>query len=224
MAINGKRGRLALAHSLIRRLIAPALAGSLLAGCGSLQTADFDPSVEDCQAVGFSCMSIGDTYREAGNPTMAERYYLLSARAGDPARQTMLGRRYMAGAGIRRDPPAGEYWLQQAAAQGHADAQYYLGLEYVGGKNLPKDYAKAVHWYQKAADQGDHRAQNNLGVRYAYGQGVEKNYYIAQSYYQKAAAQGNEHAIKNLASLADTMKATDPKTLKAMKAASKAAE
>ena len=118
----------------------------------------------------------------------------LAAGRGDAHAQIALGRMYLNGRGVPKDPAKRVEWLQKAAIHGEAEAQYLLGIVFGNGAGVPKDEPKAAEWLQKAALQGNAEAQFALGVMYTNGAGVSEDPVKAAEWYQKAAAQGYAEA------------------------------
>jgi uncharacterized protein len=82
--------------------------------------------------------------------------------------QLYLGRMYMMGQGVLKDPAKALMWFKASADQGNADAQFFLGSMYL----LPrKDIPEGMKWLHLSAEQGNKDAQYLLGK--AYFQGAE---------------------------------------------------
>jgi serine/threonine protein kinase len=93
-----------------------------------------------------------------------------------PQVQYEMGRKYLNGTGVKKDPAEALQWFQKSAAQGHAPAQNSLGSLYGRGEGVERNDREAVQWYRKAAEQENPLGQCNLGTMYLNGLGVEKNY------------------------------------------------
>lgn len=74
-----------------------------------------------------------------------------AAGAGDPVALYQTALRYLNGAGVRRDVPAGIERMEHAAEAGMGTAQLMLALMYAHGRNLPQDYEHAYVWASRAA-------------------------------------------------------------------------
>lgn len=61
-----------------------------------------------------------------------------AARAGNPAAQLEIGRRYYEGRGVRRDYRSAVRCWRLAADQGHAEARYHLAVCHVLGEGVKK--------------------------------------------------------------------------------------
>jgi len=82
------------------------------------------------------------------------------AEQGNADAQLFLGKMYMLGQGVLRDPDQAVKWFKAAAAQDNADAQYFLGAIYL----LPqKDVGEGLKWLRLSAEQGNQDAQFLLG-------------------------------------------------------------
>ncbi len=89
------------------------------------------------------------------------------AEQGNADAQFMLGKMYLKGQGVPRDPEQANKWFRRAAAQGNADSQFFLGASYL----LPhKDIAEGVKWMRLSAEQGNQDAQLLLGKAYLQGE------------------------------------------------------
>lgn len=82
------------------------------------------------------------------------------AEAGDPAAQTEMGLRLIAG-GAGNYPAAAE-WFRRAALQGYAAAQLEIGVMYVNGEGVAEDLHEAYAWYLLASQQGNAQASEYL--------------------------------------------------------------
>lgn len=88
------------------------------------------------------------------------------AEQGNPGAQMFLGRMYMLGEGVLKDPEQAIKWFKASASQGNADAQFFLGSMYL----LPRrDVAEGVKWLRLSAEQGNQDAQYLLGKAYLQG-------------------------------------------------------
>lgn len=88
------------------------------------------------------------------------------AEQGNADAQLYLGKMYMLGQGVLRDPDQAVKWLTASALQGNADAQFFVGSYYL----LPhRDVAEGVKWLRLSAEQGQQDAQLLLGKAYLQG-------------------------------------------------------
>ena len=88
------------------------------------------------------------------------------ADQGQAEAQLYLGKMYMMGQGVLKDPDKAIKWFKAAAYQGNADAQFFLGSIYL----LPQtDVAAGVKWLRLSAEQGNKDAQYLLGKAYIQG-------------------------------------------------------
>lgn len=88
-----------------------------------------------------------------------------SAEQGDVAAQAALGRMYLYGWGVAKDPATAARWLQRAAESGHAGSQKLLAHLYEGGIGVPKDAAQAERW-QRAGVAAASKGAPRPPVRY----------------------------------------------------------
>lgn len=122
----------------------------------------------------------------------------IRAEQGDAEAQYNLGRRYLLGEGVEKNPAEAVKWWRKAAEQGLAEAQFRLGGCYDRGEGVPKDELEAVKWIRKAAEQGQAAAQAIFGSHYDNGRGVPKNTAEAVKWYRLSAEQGFAGAQYNL--------------------------
>ena len=88
------------------------------------------------------------------------------AEQGNAYAQLYLGKMYMMGQGVLRDPEQAIKWLKASAVQGNADAQFFVGAYYL----LPhRDVAEGMKWLRLSAEQGQQDAQLLLGKTYLQG-------------------------------------------------------
>lgn len=111
-----------------------------------------------------------------------------TARVGDPAAMTLLGRILDEGLG---QPGAALPWYRKAADKGYADAQVQLAELYDAGEGVAQDIETAKSWYERAAAQNHEEALLALGQHYS----EDVNHKLtAVTYYSRAAALGNAAA------------------------------
>jgi uncharacterized protein len=148
------------------------------------------------------------------------------AERGDIRSENALGRMYIRGEGVARDPAEGTRWFKQAtdqtkaldaynsgdfalalktfrplAEKGQVLGQYILGLMYTNGQGVAENFPEGLQWLTKAAEQGEAKAQFSVGVIYFKGLGVTKNNTEALKWYRRAAEQGNPPAQYNLGAM-----------------------
>lgn len=88
------------------------------------------------------------------------------AEQGNADAQLLLGKMYMLGQGVLKDPDQSSKWFKASALQGNADAQFFLGSYYL----LPhRNVTEGVKWLRLSADQGNQDAQLLLGMTYLQG-------------------------------------------------------
>jgi TPR repeat protein len=121
----------------------------------------------------FSANSLAATDLESAKRAYHDKDYATAvqefsalADKGNPEAQLILGKMYMMGQGVPKDPEQANKWLKASAAQGNADAEFFLGAMYL----LPKkDIAEGVKWLRLSAEQGMQDAQYLLGKAYMTG-------------------------------------------------------
>ena len=89
------------------------------------------------------------------------------AEQGNPDAQLFLGKMYLKGQGVPKDPDQANKWFKQAAMQGNAESQFFLGAWYLLSH---RDIAEGLKWMQLSAEQGNQDAQLLLGKAYLQGE------------------------------------------------------
>jgi TPR repeat protein len=74
---------------------------------------------------------------------------------GDPNAQYNLGRLYLDGTGVAKDPRQAARWLNLAAEKGHYPSQALLGHMLLNGKGVPRERAKGLMWLTLAREAAD---------------------------------------------------------------------
>ncbi len=88
------------------------------------------------------------------------------AEKGNSEAQVILGKMYMLGRGVLKDPDQAMRWFKASGAQGNAEAQFFIGSYYL----LPRrNMAEGVRWLQLSSEQGNQDAQLLLGKTYMEG-------------------------------------------------------
>ncbi|MBE8182370.1 MAG: tetratricopeptide repeat protein [Candidatus Portiera sp.] len=90
-------------------------------------------------------------FREAGEGGHVEANYL-------------LGKMYVQGIGVSKDPIEAFQWFHNAADGGDASSQAILGAMYKLGEAVAQDDNKAEWWLRKAAEQGNIEAKYTLSI------------------------------------------------------------
>jgi TPR repeat protein len=124
-----------------------------------------------------------------------------SAALGDARSMSEIGKFYMAGDGVGKDPNEAAKWFRKAADAGNPSGMVFLAAMYAQGSGVPKDDGEAVRWFRKAADAGDRFGMDGLGQVYANGRGVPKDDAEAVRWFQKAADAGNPSGMYHLAAM-----------------------
>ncbi len=137
---------------------------------------------------------------DKGDFATALKIFRPLAERGDIRSENALGRMYIRGDGVARDPAEGTRWFQSATEQtkaldaynygdfalalktfrplaenGQVLGQYILGLMYTNGQGVGENFPEGLKWLTKAAEQGEAKAQFSVGVIYFKGLGVAKN-------------------------------------------------
>jgi len=120
-----------------------------------------------------------------------------AAEKGSARAQYMLGRLYVDGKGVARDPAVGTDWFRRSAEQGFVRAQYALGaLLYER-----RDHAGAQTWWLRAARAGSAEAMTSLGFLYADASTGQRDYVQARMWYELASRHGAPDSFRLRAAL-----------------------
>ena len=111
-----------------------------------------------------------------------------------------LGRDYLVGNGVPRDPAQSAYWYGKAADQGDPYAQNQIGYFYISGTGVQRDPATAVKWFSRAMAGGSEPAKLNLAVMYLKGDGVSTDIGFGISLLHQLGEKGNARAEDYLGS------------------------
>jgi TPR repeat protein len=116
-------------------------------------------------SAGADLKSAKRAYQQKDYATAFKEFTALAGQ-GNADAQFILGRMYLMGEGVLKDPDQAIKWFKTSAAQGNADAQFFLGSYYL----LPqRDIAEGVKWLRLSAEQGQQDAQYLLGKAYIQG-------------------------------------------------------
>lgn len=136
----------------------------------------------------------------------AVKWGTLAAEQGHAASQARLGRLYLAGEGVLRDPALGLSWVQKAAAQGYPSAEYTMGVACQYG-DAKGGLEGAAAWFRSAAESGEPKAQHEYGLALVNGDGVRVDRRSGAEWLRKAAEQGHVEAKEDLAQLMSMVEA-----------------
>lgn len=103
--------------------------------------------------------------------------------------QNTLGRMYLMGDGVAKEPSKALALFQKAASSGLAAAQNNLGVMYSAGDAVKQDFAKALTYFRIAANQGFSPAMLNLAEMYSEGYGVSRDPVEASQWRARAKGQ-----------------------------------
>ncbi len=110
------------------------------------------------------------------------------ADQGNADAQLFLGKMYLTGEGVLKDPDQAIKWFKASGEQGNADAQFFLGSIYL----LPhKNVAEGLKWLRLSADQGNQDAQLLLGQAYTNGNQELRRDPVQADMWLRLAAENN---------------------------------
>ena len=126
------------------------------------------------------------------NEVEGYRWIKMSADAGDPLSQFLIGTLLIQGRGVSKNTNEGIAWIKKSADAGNANALAKLGQDYYfGDDGLPKDLSKAVPLIKSAAEKGNPWACQTLGLLYLRGDGVPKDDDESSKWLTKSHQHGN---------------------------------
>jgi len=136
----------------------------------------------------------------------SERGFLLAleplAKRGDTIAQVILGKAYLSGDNVSKDPSEACKWFKQAAEKGDKEAAFILGLLTMDGVGVGEDFSEALKWLRKSAEQGYAKAQTALGdIYYGGNKDTKPDWKEAFVWYRKAAEQGETQAVRMIATM-----------------------
>ena len=144
-----------------------------------------------CVFFSFPTPASSDEIKEAekafivGNYERALTIARPMAESGDARAQTLMGKLFYFGYGVKWSDYKAVEWWKLAVNQGNAEAQYWLSHMHTGGFGIYTDKAKAKSLLLKSASQNYAPAQHSLGTRFY----KKKDYKLALEWLQKAAKQ-----------------------------------
>jgi uncharacterized protein len=121
------------------------------------------------------------------NARAAARWFLRSAKAGNPSGQIHFGICLSDGRGVRRDDVEALRWFRRALLQRYSIAPTNIASVYQHRGNN----RRAMFWYQRAAAWGDGDALVEVGCRYYAGVGVRRDPVQAVRCFLKAITSKN---------------------------------
>ncbi len=150
-----------------------------------------------------SVLSEGETYYRQGEAALkgkdygnAALFFRKAAVANHAKASEQLGRLYLEGQGVAKDPAEARHWFSRAADAGRIEALYDLGLLYYQGIGVKENLYKAAEYFRRAGDEGYAPAQHLLGIIYA-GKSADRQ---AESvrWFRLAAEQGHAASMNQL--------------------------
>lgn len=109
------------------------------------------------------------------------------AKRGNTVAKYRLGKMYLEGDAIEKDPTAAIQWLSQAVEDGNEFAEYLLGKTYLKGEDIEQDIVKAEEYLRRSAGRGNKYAAYTLGKALSDGDVLPQNIPEAVRYLKQAA-------------------------------------
>ena len=120
-----------------------------------------------------------------------------------PAARFLLGRAYLLGEGVPRDPVRALTELTQAADSQNPQALLLLGSMHQQGQGTAVNLPQSLAFFRRSAELGEPAAMTMLGNLHQTGlAGAARDPALALDWYRKAAALGDATATKQLEHLA----------------------
>lgn len=119
------------------------------------------------------------------NLEQATKWYLISAKKGNPFSQYNIGKMFFHGDGVLQSYTEAAKWYRKAAAQGNTFAGYGIGKMYYEGLGISQSYEEAVDLFKMAGNEIPFAAYR-VGEMYEQGLGTEGNQHQADFWYSKA--------------------------------------
>jgi TPR repeat protein len=104
---------------------------------------------------GYFLEGIPNTYVKPDVQRAVDLFRYAASFYGDPNAQYDLGRLYLEGQGLPKDPRQAARWLNLAAEKGHHQAQALLGHLLVTGEGVPRQSARGLMWLTMAREAAD---------------------------------------------------------------------
>ena len=112
---------------------------------------------------------------------------------GDPDAQFNLGRLYLKGEGVQKDPKQAVRWLALAANKGQFEAQATLGQVLFRGENIPRQRPLGLMWLTLASDgSGDQVGWIAEARETAFKQATEDERALALTLIERRLSRGRE--------------------------------
>ncbi|TFF27146.1 hypothetical protein E3C22_01305 [Jiella endophytica] len=150
------------------------------------------------------------------DPTLAAKWFQLSADRGFAPAEYSLGTLYEKGNGVDRDLARARDAYLAAANGGNVRAMHNLAVLYATGIDGKSEPVQAAKWFEKAASYGMPDSEYNLGILYARGAGVDQDLVKSFKWFSIVAAAGDKDAA---AKRDEIKKALTPAQLKTAEAA-----
>jgi len=151
----------------------------------------------------ISTWGLADEVKPAADETAVTRQEVETwreqAERGMAPAQYWLGKAYVYGWHVERDPETGFSLFQKSAEAGFPRGMNALGYCFQLGLGTEQDHQAALEWLQRATEAGDPEATNNLGNSYYLGWGVEVDEARALELYRQAADAGSAKGMYNVA-------------------------
>lgn len=110
-----------------------------------------------------------------------------------------LGRMYLEGVGIERDPAQAFRWLRSAASAPGGEGKYELAKMYLQGIGTPRDVAAGIAMLEKAVENGSNKARVLMGHAHLAGAGVPRDPAMALRWFKSAARYGGSDGARETA-------------------------
>lgn len=113
----------------------------------------------------------------------------------DARKQYLLGKNYLEGNGVDKDPVKAFTAFKRSADLGCSEAKVEVARCYLKGIGVAKDVVEAAMLIEPVAESGNVEAQRVMGYLYQEGLGYDKDIKTAAVWYEKAAVKGDVPAM-----------------------------
>lgn len=133
----------------------------------------------------------GDYLAELGDIKGAIKLFNQAIINGSHEANAEMGRRYLYGIDVQKDPEEAMFLLEVAATSGDPTAEYILALQYMEGDHVKKDDSKSFAYFKRSASHGSVEGQFFTGYLLEHGVGTEQN--TEEAVYWLKLAADKEH-------------------------------
>lgn len=151
--------------------------------------------------MGCADMRDASIQSRAGNHEGAVKQWRTLAALGIPGAQVSLGRAYLKGEGIEKNPRKAYELFRQAEKKDSRVAIFEIARLFEKGIVVPQNTAQALAYYERSGELDYARGYYYAGKIYERGRLVDKDISKAIENYKKAVALGYDRATQDIEKL-----------------------